>query len=168
MKKLTVNKEFFRRHLAVCLLMLGMGCWFGYDGFVAYPSTPAAALYEKIEGSPPPEGYPLEAFKHQKIQSQHGFTAFCLIAAALIGLNLASAAAFRFEYDETGFVWRGKKRQIADIKAVDRSKWKRKGIVTIALDDGERVKLDAWHHVGVKDFEKLLPVPKEEKCPSTS
>ena len=34
MKRLKLNPEFFYRHLAVCLLMFGMGCWFGYDGFV--------------------------------------------------------------------------------------------------------------------------------------
>ena len=43
MKRLKLNPEFFYRHLAVCILMLGMGCWFGYDGFVAYPKTPAAS-----------------------------------------------------------------------------------------------------------------------------
>ena len=29
MKKLKLNPEFFRRHFAVCLLMVGLGCWFG-------------------------------------------------------------------------------------------------------------------------------------------
>ena len=75
MKRLKLNPEFFYRHLAVCLLMFGMSCWFGYDGFVRYPATPAAELYEKIESSKPPEGFNLDAFKRQKIQSQYGFTA---------------------------------------------------------------------------------------------
>ena len=149
--------EFFYRHLAVCILMLGMGCWFGYDGFVAYPNTPAAELYEKIEKSKPPEGFQLEPFKRQKIQSQYGFTALCLLASVLIGLNLASVASFRFEFDDSGFVWRGKKFPLSDIKSVDRSQWKKKGIVKLLLVDGSRVTLDAWHHVGVKEFEKLLP-----------
>lgn len=156
MKRLKLNPEFFYRHLAVCLLMLGMGCWFGYDGFVAYPKTPAAELYEKIEKSKPPEGFGLDAFKRQKIQSQYGFTVMCLLASALIGVNLASAAAFRFEYDANGFVWKGKRRALADIKSVDMSKWRKKGIAKLVLADGSRVTLDAWHHLGVKDFEKLL------------
>ena len=63
MKTLKVNREFLVRHLAVCLLMLGMGCWFGYDGLVTYRRAPAAELYEKIESAKPPEGFPLEAFK---------------------------------------------------------------------------------------------------------
>lgn len=157
MKRLKLNPEFFYRHLAVCILMLGMGCWFGYDGFVRYPATPAAELYEKIESSKPPEGFNLDAFKRQKIQSQYGFTALCLLASVLIGLHLASVASFRFEFDDSGFVWRGKKLSLSDIKSVDRSQWKKKGIVKLLLADNSRVTLDAWHHVGVREFEKLLP-----------
>ncbi len=157
MKRLKLNPEFLVRHLAVCLVMLGMGCWFGYDGFIGYPRTPAAELYETIEKAKPQEGFQLEAFKRQKIQSQYGFTALCLLASALIGLHLASVASFRFEFDDTGFVWQGKRRNIADVKSVDRSQWKKKGVVKLLLSDGARVTLDAWHHLGVKDFEKLLP-----------
>ena len=156
MKPLKVNPEFFRRHLAVCLVMFGVGCWFGYDGFVTYPKTPAAELYEKIEKSKPPEGFALEAFKRQKIKSQYGFTVLCLVASALIGLHLASVACFRFDFDEASFVWNGKKYALSDVKSVDRSQWKKKGIVRLELADGVRVTLDAWHHLGVKDFEKMV------------
>ena len=137
--------------------MFGVGCWFGYDGFVAYPRTDAAALYESIEKSAPPADFPLESFKQQKIRSQYGFTALCLLASVLIGLHLASVAAFRFAFDADGFVWRGKRRPLSDVKSVDRSAWKKKGIVTLTLADGDRVALDAWHHLGVKEFEKALP-----------
>jgi hypothetical protein len=75
----------------------------------------------------------------------------------LIGLNIASAAAFRFEHDDKSFTWNGKLYALSDVKSVDRSKWKKKGIVKLLLADGSRVTLDAWHHLGVKDFEKLLP-----------
>ena len=156
MKKLKLNPEFFRRHLAVCLLMVGLGCWFGYDGLVSYPKTPAAELYEKIEKAKAPEGYPLEAFKRQKIKSQYGFAALCLVAAALIGINISAAAFFRFEYDETSFVYDGKRRMLREVKSVDRSQWKKKGILKLVLEDGTKVVLDAWHHLGVKDFEKMV------------
>ena len=156
MKKLKLNPEFLRRHLAVCLLMVGLGCWFGYDGFVSYPKTPAAELYEKIEGVKAPEGYPLEAFKRQKIKSQYGFAALCLVAAALIGINISAAAFFRFEYDETSFVYDGRRRMLGEGKSVDRSPWKKKGILKLVLEDGTKVVLDAWHHLGVKDFEKMV------------
>jgi len=156
MNRLKLNREFLFRHLAVCLLMFGLGCWFGYDGLVSYPKTPAAALYERIERAKPPEGFPLEAFKRQKIRSQYGFAALCLLASALIGLHLASVAAFRFEWDETGFVWRGKRHPLSDVKEVDRAQWRRKGILRLVLSDGARVPLDAWHHAGVREFAKLL------------
>lgn len=156
MKKLKLNPEFFRRHLAVCLLMAGLGCWFGYDGLVSYPKMPAAELYEKIEKAKAPEGFPLEAFKRQKIKSQYGFAALCLVAAALIGINISAAAFFRFEYDETSFVYDGKRRMLGEVKSVDRSQWKKKGILKLVLEDGTKVVLDAWHHLGVKDFEKMV------------
>ncbi len=156
MKTLKVNREFLVRHLAVCLLMLGMGCWFGYDGLVTYRRAPAAELYEKIESAKPPEGFPLEAFKEQKIKTQYGFAILCLVASALIGLHLASVAAFRFDWDESSFVWNGKRYQLSDVKSADRSKWKSKGILRLTLSDGTRVTLDAWHHVGVKEFEKMV------------
>ena len=156
MKKLKLNPEFFRRHLAVCLLMVGLGCWFGYDGLVSYPKTPAAELYEKIEKAKAPEGYPLEAFKRQKIKSQYGFAVLCLVAAALIGINISAAAFFRFEYDEKSFVYDGRRRMLGEVKLVDRSQWKKKGILKLVLEDGTKVVLDAWHHLGVKDFEKMV------------
>jgi hypothetical protein len=157
MKQLKLNPDFLRRHLAVCILMFGIGCWFGYDGLVTYPKTPAAELYEQIEKSKPKEGFPLEAFKKQKIQSQYGFMALCFLASVLIGLNIASAARFRFEWDESSFVWKGKKRPISDVKSVNRAQWKKKGIIKLELVDGDRVVLDAWHHAGVKEFVPLLP-----------
>ena len=156
MKKLKLNPEFFRRHLAVCLLMVGLGCWFGYDGLVSYPKTPAAELYEKIEKAKAPEGYPLEAFKRQKIKSQYGFAVLCLVAAALIGINISAAAFFRFEYDEKSFVYDGRRRMLGEVKLVDRSQWKKKGILKLVLEDGSKVVLDAWHHLGVKEFEKMV------------
>ena len=33
--KFSLNKEYAVRHLGVTILFFGMGCWFGYDGFVA-------------------------------------------------------------------------------------------------------------------------------------
>ena len=35
MTVLKLNREFFLRHLGVALLMFGLGCWFGYDGYVS-------------------------------------------------------------------------------------------------------------------------------------
>ena len=149
--KLTLNREFAMRHVGVALLMLGLSCWFGYDGFVRYPATPAAELYKAIEGSDAPAGFNLEAFKTQKTQTQYGFTFLTFLAAVVIGGHVWLISKFKFEYDDESYVFAGKRVAIKDIKSVDRSLWERKSIIKV---DG--IKLDAWHHVGVKEFVEKL------------
>ena len=148
MKRLTLNREFAVRHLGVALLMLGLSGWFGYDGFVRYPATPAAELYRSIEGSDAPAGFDLDAFKRQKTQTQYGFTVLALLAALVIAGHVGLLARFRFAYDDEGFVCGTVRRKFADVGAreVDWSQWEKKGIVRV---DG--IKLDAWHHAGVRD-----------------
>ena len=149
--KLTLNREFAMRHVGVALLMLGLSCWFGYDGFVRYPATPAAELYKTIEGSDARAGFNLEAFKTQKTQTQYGFTFLTFLAAVIIGGHVWLISKFKFEYDDESYVFAGKRVAIKDIKSVDRSLWERKSIIKV---DG--IKLDAWHHVGVKEFVEKL------------
>ena len=87
MTRLKLNPEYAKRHLFVTLLMVGLCGWFGYDGFVRYPATPAAELYASIEGSEPPEQMTvgqLESFKRQKTQTQYGFTVLALLAALVL------------------------------------------------------------------------------------
>ena len=152
MKRLTLNREFAVRHLGVAALMLGLFLWFGYDGLVKYPSTPAAELYRTIEGSDAPEGFDLDAFKRQKTQTQYGFAALALLAALVVGGHVAWLARFRFEYDDDGFSAGGRpRRAFADVKSADWSKWEKKGIVRM---DG--VTLDSWHHEGVKEVASIL------------
>ena len=153
--RLKLNKEYALRHLFVTVLMLGLCGWFGYDGFVSYPATPAAELYAKIEGRAPDErlaAEDLEAFKRQKIQTQYGFTALTLLAALVVGLRLLGSARFDFSFDDEGFAHRGRRRLYSEVKSVDRSQWEKKGILKV---DG--IVLDAWHHLGVRDFAAHLP-----------
>lgn len=156
---LTINKEFLRRHLFVVVVFAGMGAWFGYDGFVRYPNTPAAVLYSSIEGSEPPSEMTdakLQAFKAQKTVAQRGLCGALVLAALLVGVHLLAITRLRFAFDDDGFVWKGKRFSYGDIKSVDRSRWSKKGIVKLAVSDGT-VTLDAWHHAGVNEFEKHLP-----------
>jgi len=155
---LKLNKEFMKRHLFAIVILAGMGVWFGYDGFVTYPNTPAAKLYETIEKSAPPEGMPdvkLESFKKQKIQSQCGFFFALTFVSAAVGLHLLAVSRLQFAFDDDGFTWKGRRYAFGDIKSVDRSKWAKKGILKIVLADGA-VTLDSWHHTGVTEFEKLV------------
>lgn len=150
--KITLNPEYVQRHLFACAVLLGLGLWFGYDGFIRYPATPAAELYRSIEGSEAPETVNLEAFKRQKTQTQYGFTFLCLAAGAVVGLRLLKSARLKVTFDETGYTANGRPVAWSDVKTVDRRRWKDKGIVTV---DG--LTLDAWHHKGVHAFTELLP-----------
>ena len=150
--KLSLNREYAARHLFVAALAAGLSCWFAYDGFVEYPATPAADLYRSIEKSDPQPGTDLDAFKLQKTQTQKSFAAVSLAAALVIALRLLKSAAFRFEYDENGFVCGGRRRPYSDIVSKDLGRWGKKGIVSFTTKDGVRTVLDAWHHSGVKEF----------------
>ena len=151
MTKLKLNMEYAKRHLFVTVLMAGLCCWFGYDGFVRYPATPAAELYKSIEGSDAPDGFDLEAFKRQKTGTQYGFTILAFFVAAVVGSRLMRSRRFSFAFSDDCYVYRGRRHPLASIKKVDRSKWEKKGIVKV---DG--ITLDAWHHVGVKEFVERL------------
>ena len=154
--KLTINQDYFRRHLFVTLLMTALGGWFGYDGFVRYPSMPAAELYRSIEKSDAPAGLDLAAFKRQKTQTQYGFTFLSLLAALIVGLRLKKACTFNFEFDDNGFNWNGQNFTYDEIEKVDRSRWESKSILKLEMKSGAKITLDAWHHVGVKDFAAKL------------
>ena len=58
---------------------------------------------------------------------------------------------FKFGYTDEFYVYRGRRHPIASIKRIDRSKWEKKGIVRV---DG--IVLDAWHHLGVREFVEKL------------
>ena len=151
MTRLKLNPEYAKRHLFVTLLMVALGCWFGYDGFIRYPATSAAELYRSIEGSEAPENYDLEGFKQQKMGTQYGFMILAFFAAAVVGSRLLRSRRFKFGYTDDCYIYRGRRHPIAAIKKIDRSKWEKKGIVMV---DG--ITLDSWHHLGVKEFVEKL------------
>ena len=156
--KTSINKEYAARHLFACLTMAGLFAWFAYDGFVKYPATPAEELYAQIEKSAPPESMSkeaLETFKSQKTKSQISFAAVCLLLSAVVGLRLFSASRFSLEFDDDGFSCGGERFSYGDIKSIDDSMWKKKNVlrVDVARDGKSRTfVLDAWHHLGVKEF----------------
>ncbi len=154
--KFKLNREFLLRHLFVAVLMAGLGVWFGYDGLVKYPGTDARALYVSIEGSEPPEGVDLEAFKAQKTRSQHGFALLALLASAVVGGHLFAVSRLRLSFDDEGFDYAGRRRSWGDVERVDDRKWKGKGISTVFLSGGGRIVVDSWHHVGAEEFHARL------------
>lgn len=160
MTKLKINGEYAKRHLFFVMIMIALGGWFGYDGFIKYPSTEAAVLYKTIEGSEPPaemKAETLEAFKRQKIQTQYGFTFLTLLAALIVGGRLRKSYAFDFSFDENGYSHAGQTVTFDQVRTVDRSSWEKKGIIRV-----NGLQLDAWHHTGVKEFVKLLDEKRTE------
>ena len=159
--ELKLNREYAARHLFVAVLMLALSAWFGFDGFVKYPQTTGHDLYVSIEGAEPPANFDLAAFKAQKIQTQYGFTALTFAAFVAVALGLLASARFRFAFDDTGFTYDGARFAYGDIAKVDDRDWEKKGIVRFYVKHPSTgaaipVKLDAWHHVGVKDFHAKL------------
>lgn len=154
--RLKLNKEFAARHIFVAALLVGMAGWFGYDGYVTYPSMTPDALYELIEHSQPPTPETAEKVYANAIPRQKQFMVLCLIGAAVIGLGVFRAARFSFTYRERGFSFQGRRYAIDDVAAVDVSQWKKKGILKLRLRDGAKVTLDNWHHTGVGGFYELL------------
>ena len=158
--KLKLNREFAARHLFVTALLAAMGCWFAYDGYVTYPSMTPEALYEKIEHSQPPSHEAAMKVYENAIPRQKQFMGLCLIGALVVGLGVLRAWRFDFEYDDAGFTWNGRRMTFDDIKSVDDSQWKKKGILKLDTRFG-RITLDAWHNTGVDGFRaKLSP----EEC----
>ena len=151
MTRLKINSEYAKRHLFVVAVFLSLSGWFGYDGFVRYPAQDAAALYESIEKSSAPADFDLEEFKLQKIQSQKYFSYFLFVFASVVLFRLWRSFKFDFSWNSEFFVVSGVRRSLSEITAVDKLKWEKTGIAVISGKDFS-VKLDSWHHVGVKEF----------------
>ena len=135
MTVLRLNREFLTRHLCVAVLFFGMGCWFGYDGFVAYPQHDDAwfeARHLKRENA---------------TRRQKEFMVLAFLASVIVGGHLLAVSRLRFAFDDEGFVCNGRRTAYGDVRAVDRSKWASKGIIRV---DG--VTLDAWHHPEAKEL----------------
>ena len=153
--KLKLNREFAIRHLFVTALLLAMGGWFAYDGYVTYPSMTPEALYEKIEHSQPASHEAAVKVYENAIPRQKQFMGLCIVGALIVGLGVLKAWRVSFEYDEAGFVWNGRRMALSDIESVDESQWKKKGILKVKTRCG-RITLDAWHNTGVDGFYEIV------------
>ena len=158
--KLTLNREFFLRHLFVAVLMLGLGCWFGYDGFVGYPSKTPSQLYEEIEKSAPPSPEAAQKVYDNAIPRQKQFMGLALLAALAVGLHLLLVSRLDVSFDDEGFTWNGKRFAYSDISRIDDSKWEKKQICVLFVKGGGKLVLDAWHHVGAKEMHAKIASPK--------
>ena len=140
--KLTLNREYALRHLGVALLFFVLAGWFLYDAVFVYPNLPADGAH------------------HTTVEFQYSFAALLGLAALVIALRVKASHGATLEWDDEK-VWgpglRGGPLAFRDICGVDDAAWEKKGIISFLARDGRRLKLDAWHHVGVKELvEKIL------------
>ena len=141
--KLTLNREYAVRHLGVAALFAGLAGWFLYDAVFVYPYLPADGAHRTT------------------VEFQYSFAALLATAAFCIALRVWTNARRVVEWDD-GKLWGpgvgGTAIPFSDIVGVEDAQWARKGIIVLVTKDGRRIKLDAWHHAGVKALvEKLLP-----------
>lgn len=156
MKKLTLNKEFFIRHLFVAVLMFGLGGWFAYDGFVGYPSKSPRELYMANHNNAEPQSdAEAEKYYRSAIPRQKQFMAIALLAALVIGGHLFAVSRLKVEFDDEGFTWKNRRFAWKDVKRIDDSQWEKKGISRWNLS-GALLTLDSWHHDGVKEMHSLM------------
>ena len=152
MKKFTLNREFLVRHLGVTLLMAGLGCWFVFDGAVTYPKMDAVEFCEKYHKNLENP----EKEKKSAIERQYQFASLAFIAALAIGCHLLKVRGESLAWDDekmVGSLTCGKEARFAEVKEVDRRQWEKKGILRVAMNDGRKITLDAWHHPETKELE---------------
>ncbi len=157
MKRFTLNREYLARHLGVALLMAGLGCWFVYDGAVVYPRTDPVEFCERHHKSlENPERERAEA-----IRRQYQFASLAFIAALAIACNLLKVRGQTLEWDGEkmrGSLTGGKDAYFRDVAGLDRSQWRKKGILVVSMGDGRRIRLDSWHHPEAKELAAALGV----------
>ena len=139
MTELKINREFAVRHLAVALLFLGLSGWFAYDGYVNYPRQDETFFEAR------------HLRRENAIARQKEFSVLALIAALVVAGHVWVLSRFRFSFDDKGFVCGGRRFAWSDVKDVNRSQWEKKGIIRV-----NGIKLDSWHHAGVKEFVSTL------------
>lgn len=151
MRKFTLNREFFIRHLGVTILMAGLGCWFVYDGSVVYPKMDAVEFCEKhhknVENA--------EREKADAIKRQYQFASLAFIAALAIGCHLLKVGKETLFWDDekmNGTLTMGRDAFFKDVREVDRRLWGKKGILRVTMNDGRKITLDSWHHLEVKEL----------------
>lgn len=94
-------------------------------------------------------------YSRQKLQSQYIQAAATLVLGALAFAAVLSKRKTVYVVDDDGLRGGGFGPETipwSDVKSADWSKFNEKGILSIDLASGHRVKLDGWHFKGVRDI----------------
>ena len=128
-----------------CLVLLGMGGWFAYDGFVKYPRHNELHLLHVRDPERYPQDYPTHKETSIRVQKQLA-VALPVAAIAMLAWTLYnSRGAYRLAGDTLSVPGHGDV-PLSSITQIDKSLWDRKGIAYIdyELPAGKkgRLKLD--------------------------
>ena len=123
-------------------LLLAMGGWFAYDGFVTYPRDNAMHLLHVRDPAKYPKDYPTHNAASIRLQKILGFT-LPVVGVGLLGWTLYnSRGAYRLAGDVLS-VPGHPDVPLSGITQIDKSKWDRKGIAHLSytLSDGRSGRL---------------------------
>lgn len=168
-----ISKEWKQRMLLLILMCAGMGCWFLYDGLLAYPknnvrATEYFALREELGEDSPElksawlalarergwrESPPKKIYSPDSLRTQIRLGAVALLAAAALAVYVFRSLSLttRLENDTLIFP-NGKSVPIGKIRAVSKKRWKNKGIADLVYEpkrgQSARLVLDDYKFIG--------------------
>lgn len=109
-------------------------------------------------------------YSEHDLSSQFVQAAVTLALGVLAMVSLARKRGKRFIAGEralSGSGFNGAAIAYGDIARIDWSKWDDKGIVTLTLASGQRVKLDGWHFAGMTDVVAEIQKRRPDLNPRT-
>jgi hypothetical protein len=191
-----ISKEWKQRMLIITLALAGMGCWFLYDGLVAWPKNNVkAAVYFELrdqygKGTPELEAAwtSAKAERHwggetpKKIYSAGDLrTQLILGLAALLGAGACAFHYFRSLPLTTRFengriiLPDGRKVDLSKITALSKKHWDKKGVADLAYESGKgkstRFILDDYKFIGaaqiLEEVEKSFAPSQDPPAPKT-
>jgi len=156
-----INKEWAVRLIIIAVMFIGGGCWFLYDGAVAWPAeNERYAVFQQIneEGERAwqevfaERGWstrnPPDQHSDTDIMTQFIIAGLCfpigLLALFWLGLN----ARRKVVADDEKVRFAGREMRYDAITDIDKTRWDSKGIVVLESGE-ERMKLDDWKFRGV-------------------
>ena len=114
-------------------LLLGMGGWFAYDGFVTYPRDNETHRLHVLNPAEHPQDAPVRSPSDIRLQKVLGF-ALPLAAVGLLGWTLyRSRGAYRLSENVLSAPGHGDV-PLSAITQIDKSKWDRKGIAKLSYE----------------------------------
>ena len=186
-----ISKEWKQRILIMALALGGLGCWFLYDGLVAYPKNNVKAeiylpLREKL-GKDTPEleaawaeirkernwndKTPKKIYDEGDLQTQVVLGIITLLASAgiLFYFYRSLPKTTRLE-DGVIILPDGRRIELTKVRALSKKRWDNKGIADLAYESAPgkttRFILDDYKYIGaakiLDEVEKVLNPPGEK------